>query len=70
MQIFNSDNIYDGEYTILRENNEICIWIKDFPNRKRQKLEKDLKGFSDRLLELTGTWYVFKLDKNFNIESR
>lgn len=58
MQIFNSDNIYDGEYTILRENNEIGVLIKDFPNRKRRKLEKDLKRFSDRLLGLIGILYV------------
>ncbi len=61
MQVFNSDNIYNGEWTILREEKEIGIWIKDFPNRKKRKLEKDLKRFSDKLLELTGTWYVFKI---------
>lgn len=61
MQIFNIDNIYNGEWRILREEKEIFVWIKDFPNRKRRKFERDLKKFSHRLLELTGSWYVFKL---------
>lgn len=69
MEIFNSDNIYNGEWRMLREEKEIFVWIKDFPNRKRQKFEKDLKRFFDRLLELTGEWYVFKLDRDFKIES-
>lgn len=55
IQVFSSDNIYNVKWTILREEKEIGIWIKDFPNRKKRNLEKDLKKFSDKLLELTGT---------------
>lgn len=61
MQFFDNDKIYNGKYTILRDENKISVCIKDFPNRKRRKLEKALKAFAYRLLEMTGTWYLFKI---------
>lgn len=61
VRIFDSYKIYNGKCTILREENEISVCIKNFSNRKKRKLERDLKAFSDRLLEMTGTWYIFKI---------
>lgn len=63
MQIFDKHKIYDeSRYTVCGKDNKIYVWIKDFPNRKKRKLEKDLKKFLDRLLELTGTLYFFELE--------
>lgn len=61
MRIFDKNKIYNGKCTILREEEDVSICIKDFPDRKKRKLEKDLKAFSGRLLETTGTWYLFKI---------
>lgn len=61
VRIFDSNKICNGKCTILKEENEIFVCIKEFPNRKRRKLEKLLKAFSSRLLEMTGTWYLFKI---------
>lgn len=61
MRIFDNDKIYNGKYTILREEEDVSVCIKDFPDRKKRKLEKDLKAFSGELLEMTGTWYILKI---------
>lgn len=55
---------YFGIGTIKNgENNKIVMQLRDFPVMKERLLLKDLKKFSNRLLEKTGTSYLFKLEE-------
>lgn len=53
---------YFGIGAISRgEDNKIIMQIKNFPERKEKLLQKDMKKFAQRLYQLMGTLYLFKM---------